>query len=62
VRRDGGMPADSFMARGAHGQFTVIIPSRRIVIVKLGYDNTGMGEILTMNRLVRETLAAVEGS
>lgn len=58
VRRDGGMPADSFMARGAHGQFTVIVPSKRLVIVKLGYDNTGPGEIVTMNRLVRETVAA----
>ncbi len=53
-----GMPADSFWASGNLGQRVVIIPSHRMVIVRLG-NATGPGnDIGGMLRLVREVLAA----
>lgn len=33
----GGSPADAFHARGLDGQVTMVIPSRRLIIVRLGY-------------------------
>ncbi len=38
-----GAPPGSFHARGLDGQITLVVPSRRLVIVRLGYtpDNTG---------------------
>jgi hypothetical protein len=53
------MPPDSFMARGSHGQYVVVIPSARLVIVKLGDAYTFAGDIRAMDQLVAETLAAV---
>jgi CubicO group peptidase (beta-lactamase class C family) len=33
------MPPDSYFALGFLGQYTVIIPSRRLVIVRIGDDH-----------------------
>jgi CubicO group peptidase (beta-lactamase class C family) len=54
-----GMPADSFMARGNQGQAIVIIPSARLVIVRLGMAYTPEGDILALERLVADAVAAV---
>ncbi len=56
-----GMPADSFMARGSYGQVIVVIPSSRLVIVRMGYAYTDRGDIVAIDRLVAETVAAVKG-
>ncbi|MBB6254392.1 serine hydrolase domain-containing protein [Nitrospirillum iridis] len=53
-----GMPADSFMARGNQGQAIVIIPSARLVVVRLGMAYTPEGDILALERLVADTMAA----
>ncbi|TWB69288.1 hypothetical protein FBZ87_109128 [Nitrospirillum amazonense] len=53
-----GMPADSFMARGNQGQSIVIIPSARLVIVRLGMSYQPEGDILALERLVADTVAA----
>jgi hypothetical protein len=55
------MPGDSFMARGNHGQYVIVIPSRRIVIVRMGDAYTRYGDIEAVDRLVGEVLAAVGG-
>jgi hypothetical protein len=54
-----GMPADSFMAVGSFGQYTVVVPSARLVIVRLGTSYTWYGDIEATERLVADAVAAV---
>jgi CubicO group peptidase (beta-lactamase class C family) len=54
-----GMPADSFMAVGSQGQYTIVIPSHGLVIVKLGWAYTPHDDHVAVERLVRETIAAL---
>lgn len=53
------IPADAFMARGNHGQYAIIIPSHRMVIVRMGDAYTRYGDIQAVDRLVGEVIAAV---
>jgi CubicO group peptidase (beta-lactamase class C family) len=55
-----GMPADSFMAVGSQGQYTIIIPSHDLVIVKLGWAYTPHDDHVAVERLVRETITALQ--
>jgi CubicO group peptidase (beta-lactamase class C family) len=59
ARVHAGMPGDSFMARGSQGQYVVVIPSAKLVIVRLGMAYTPRGDIATMERLVADAVAAV---
>lgn len=58
--RSEGVPADAFGAFGNRGQFLVIIPSRRLVIVRQGYDDAR--ERLDIAALVRAVVAAADQS
>lgn len=58
-RRQNGLPADSFMARGSFGQFLLISPKDRLVIVQMGPSNRAGGDIEGLFRLTRDTLAAL---
>ncbi len=37
-----GIPEDAIIAQGNRGQYVVVVPSRRIVIVRRGFDRAGM--------------------
>jgi CubicO group peptidase (beta-lactamase class C family) len=51
------LPADAFVGQGNRGQYLAIIPSRRIVIVRRGYDGPGTG--FDPGAFVRDVLAAL---
>jgi CubicO group peptidase (beta-lactamase class C family) len=52
-----GVPADAYIAQGNRGQYLAIIPSRRIVVVRRGYD--GPGTAFDPEAFVRDVLAAL---
>ena len=59
ARRIGlGMRSDSFMARGTQGQYIVIVPSARLVIVRLGMAHDHYEDIDGVARLMTEAIAA----
>lgn len=37
-----GLPEDAIVAKGNRGQYVVVVPSRRLVIVRRGFDRTDM--------------------
>jgi CubicO group peptidase (beta-lactamase class C family) len=51
-------PKDAFFARGYMGQFIVVIPSERMVIVRLSISHVRGDDIEETNRLVGDILAA----
>ncbi len=58
-RIQAGMPTDSFYASGNFGQRIVIIPSQRLVIVRLGFTTGYPGlDIRGLLRLVSDVIAA----
>ena len=54
---DLGIPADAYIAQGNRGQYLTVIPSRRIVIVRRGYD--GPGTAFDPGRFTKDVLAAL---
>jgi CubicO group peptidase (beta-lactamase class C family) len=61
-RAEGGMPADSFFASGNLGQRIVVLPSQRVVVVRLGDAIGPDQDIHGLVRLVREVVDAMSGS
>jgi len=58
-RLTSGMPADGFMASGSQGQYTIILPSEDLVIVRLGWSYTPDDDVVATRRLTREVIAAL---
>ncbi|MFC7537228.1 serine hydrolase domain-containing protein [Sphingomonas sp. GCM10030256] len=55
--KDSSLPQDAIVAQGNRGQYVVVIPSLSLVIVRRGFDATGMNFDLT--RFTKDLLAAV---
>jgi CubicO group peptidase (beta-lactamase class C family) len=57
-RAERGMPRDAFFAKGTIGQYVIIIPSERLVIVRLGRSPNGPPEADGVFQLVGDVIAA----
>lgn len=55
-----GFPRDSYFASGLLGQRIVIMPSHRMVVVRLGDSIDPTGDIRGVARLVKEAIAATQ--
>jgi len=55
-----GMPRDAFFALGNLGQIIAILPSQRLVIVRLGDAVDPIGEMRGLARLVSEVVSATQ--
>jgi hypothetical protein len=55
-----GIPRDAFFASGDLGQRIVILPTQRMVIVRLGDSVDPTGDIGGLGRLVKEVIEAVQ--
>lgn len=53
------VPSDAFYALGNLGQYVVVIPSKDLVVVRLGHSHTPNVEVIGMNRLLASTIAAL---
>lgn len=59
LNREEGVPPDTFAAIGNRGQYVVIVPSRKVVIVRRGEDPAGSG--FDVAAFTRDVLAALAG-
>ena len=53
-----GLPDDGFMAAGHRGQYVFVVPSRDLVIVRRGYDESG-GQQFDIAAFARDVLTAL---
>ena len=60
-RIEHGWPRDAFFAKGTLGQYVIIIPSERLVIVRLGRSPNWPPEADGVFQLVRDVVAATGG-
>ena len=56
--KDGGLPQDAIIARGNRGQYVVVIPSRKLVLVRRGFDGNEMN--FDLDAFTRDVLATLK--
>jgi CubicO group peptidase (beta-lactamase class C family) len=61
-RTERGMPRDAFFAKGTIGQYVIIIPSERLVIVRFGRSPNWPLDADGVFQLVRDVMAATKTS
>ncbi len=61
LNQERGVPSDSYAAAGHRGQYLVIIPSRDLVLVRRGYDESGATRF-DIAGFTRDVVAAVEAA
>ena len=52
-----GIPADAFMARGAYGQYVIVVPSQRLVVARFGAALDWRNDLDGVARLVADVIA-----
>ena len=57
-----GIPADAFFARGANGQYVIIVPSQRLVVARFGPAFTERDDMDVVARLVADVMQALPPS
>ena len=55
-----GLPEDTYAMQGNRGQIVMIIPSRKVIVVRRGFDAVGDGERFDAARFTADILAALE--
>jgi len=55
-----GVPSDAYFARGYLGQYTVVVPSRQLVVVRLGVSHGHCGHIESVGKLVQSVVAVID--
>ncbi len=61
IRTSLGMPRDAFIAKGSFGKWVIIIPSERLVIVRLAVTRDS-DDVENVARLVSDVIAATKAS
>lgn len=51
-----GIPADAFMARGAYGQYVVVVPSKQLVVARFGMALDRRNDLDTVAHLIAEVI------
>jgi len=60
-RSERGVPRDAFYAKGTIGQYVMIVPSEKLVIVRLGRSANWPGDADGVFQLVADVIAATSG-